>query len=120
MGFDLVADLGTERLTFRRLLRVILPNLPPTSAFRRAIDPDGSRWGEAEHLLAVVIDLLNLGNWQRQNAGSKNPSEKPKPYPRPEQQAEIAEKQLSDRDLRIAALKAQGERARERQRSGGG
>lgn len=50
----------------------------PTSASSRAIH--GEHWGTTDQLLAVVIDLLNVGNWQRQ--GNKN-APKPKRFPRP-------------------------------------
>lgn len=42
-----------------RLAWVIIRNLPDSSAFKRAIDPDGTRWTESEHLLAGVIDAVH-------------------------------------------------------------
>jgi hypothetical protein len=111
MGYDLPRDLGSDRLTFRRLLRVILPNLPRTSAFKQAIDPVGARWGHAEYLMADLYDVLSNANWQRANEGAKQPSPRPKPYPRPE--AAVAEQ--TEQQQRIAALQAQAERARKRQ-----
>lgn len=45
-------------------------HLPRDSAFIREIDPDGTRWGETEHLIADMIDVLIAVNggkqkWQR-------------------------------------------------------
>ncbi|SDQ04794.1 hypothetical protein [Leucobacter chromiiresistens] len=49
-------------------------------------------WGVAEQLLAEIIDLLNIGNWQR--AGRKHAA-KPKRFPRPWEKAK-AQKLGSD------------------------
>jgi hypothetical protein len=46
----------------------------------RSVDRDAMQWGDQEHLLALVVDLLATGNWQRQ--GKAN-TPRPKPIPRP-------------------------------------
>lgn len=95
-------------MTFRRLLKVILPNLPRESAFKRSIDPAGAAWSRAEYILADVYDALSAANWQRANEGNANPSKQPKPYPRP---GDVVVEQ-SEREQLNAALIAQGERTR--------
>jgi hypothetical protein len=111
---DLARDLGSDRLTFRRLLHVILPNLPRESAFKRAVDPAGAAWGPAEYILADQYDALAGANWQRANEGAKTPTPTPKPYPRPgDPVVEQSEKQK-----RIAALQAQKQRALENKTGG--
>lgn len=70
-------DLGTLALSWRDLL-VITRNAPRGSALSRAVN--GADWGPAEYLLALVVDVLQSGNWQR--AGKPN-APKPKPLQRP-------------------------------------
>lgn len=103
-------------MTFRRLLRVILPNLPRSSAFKRALNPVGADWTPTTYVLADMYDVLQGANWQRQNEGAKNPSKKPDPYPRPGDD----EGKKSDEDRKMAVLLAQRERARARQAAEGG
>jgi len=43
-------------------------------------DPDASAWGDQEHLLALIVDVLQAANWQR---GGNARAPKPKPLPRP-------------------------------------
>lgn len=71
-------DLGTDALTWAELLAVAR-HAPPGSAVRRATDPDHI-WGLPEQLLAGVVDLLAVGNWQR---GQMPRRDYPKPIPRP-------------------------------------
>lgn len=54
--------------------------LPRDSATFRSVDPDGATWGLEAHLLALAIDVLNIGNWQR--TGKKG-TPRPKPVQRP-------------------------------------
>lgn len=107
-----MSDLGSDRLTFRKLLHVILPNLPRESAFKRKIDPIGARWGPAEYLFADMWDALMIANWQRANEGKETPSKRPDPYPRPGDEV----KAQTQREAREAALLAQRERALQRRR----
>ena len=43
----------------------------------------GSDWTSTDHLIATVVDVLAIANWQRANSGAKHPSAPPKPLPRP-------------------------------------
>lgn len=76
---DLQRDLGTERLTWRRLAALI-GQLPREAATTLSVHGDVVRWGAVEHLLASVVDLLAAGNWQR---GGKKHAPRPKPVRRP-------------------------------------
>ena len=69
-------------LTWRRLRALVL-GLPEESALGRAIAGEDSVWTLETQLLAALHDRLSEGNWQRGNAGSKTPSRRPKPIPRP-------------------------------------
>ena len=71
------------KLSLRRL-NVIFKNLPATSATARKLQPDLTRWGESEYLLAHIADLLASANWQR-GADPEKPPPRPEPYPRPGQ-----------------------------------
>ncbi|QIS16409.1 DUF5361 domain-containing protein [Nocardia arthritidis] len=44
--------------------------------------PDRYRWGQAEHLLADLVDIANLLLWSRTKDGGQNRN-RPQPYPRP-------------------------------------
>ena len=71
-------DLGTDKLSWRDLA-VIARQLPRESALARAMVEESSQWGVTEHLLALVVDVLAVANWQR--GGGKG--SRPKPLPRP-------------------------------------
>lgn len=77
-GVD-VLDLGSPRLTWDRLARLI-QHLPPDAATVAAVSGPAAQWGSTEYLLALVVDALNVGNWQR--IGDKK-APKPTPLPRP-------------------------------------
>lgn len=64
-------------------LRDLVSHLPRESATVRAQVGEQARWGETEHLLAVVIDVLQAQAWQFASAHSKKKPKRPKPYPRP-------------------------------------
>lgn len=55
--------------------------LPATSAFGRSVHGEAATWDTADHLLAVIADAVQVGNWQR--SGRKR--RKPQPIPRPGQ-----------------------------------
>ncbi len=86
--YDLIAlglrldDLGTDRLTWRDLW-VIVHRSPRTSALSRSIAGEDIEWGLTEHLLAILIDATEVGNWQRASVGRKSPPQRPKPIKRP-------------------------------------
>jgi hypothetical protein len=71
-------DLFNGALTWRQL-RSYLSHLPRESALARKLLGDDAPWGLNEQLLAMTIDVLRQGNWQR--GGGKGA--KPKPLPRP-------------------------------------
>jgi thiosulfate reductase cytochrome b subunit len=66
-----------------RQLKVLLRGLPVDAALARAIHGEAAMWTLTDHLLAVAVDALNSGNWQRGNAGARTPSRRPAPLPRP-------------------------------------
>lgn len=61
----------------------LLRGLPRESLTVRAVAGESARWGEVEHLLAVVIDLLQGQMWQTSSVYSKRKPKRPRPYPRP-------------------------------------
>lgn len=79
-GWDLL-EFWRGEITARKTW-VRIRNLPPSSAFQRAFDPDGTRWGESEHLLARLIDITYAVN------GSKTRVYRPGS---PEERAAIAD-----------------------------
>ncbi|MEO3857486.1 hypothetical protein [Acrocarpospora sp. B8E8] len=62
-----------------------LVNMPGESALAAAVRGGSADWGNAEHLLAAVIDRLNITNWLmveiHKAEGKDNPL--PAPFPRP-------------------------------------
>lgn len=81
MGLDLGRDLGTPRLSWRRLW-LIIERLPETSALFAERNPDTYRWGLSEQLLAMVADALNIANWMNSEDGRRK-RHRPEPIPRP-------------------------------------
>lgn len=78
--------LGTRRLSWRDLL-VLVRQSPATSALTRAVvGPEVAAWNAGvvtADLLAVVVDALQIANWQR---AGKKAGPRPKPLKRPSQQ----------------------------------
>jgi len=115
LGFDLQADLGSDRLTARRLLYVILPRLPADSWFKRTYDPEKREMSPEWYVLADICDGISIGNWQRQNTGVENESQvspRPKPYPRPgavatEMQQEQQQRRRRDEIMRRRQARAE-------------
>lgn len=66
-----------------RRLVVLLDHLPRESATVRAVVGERARWGESEHLLADVVDLMHAQLWQFASAHSKKRPKRPKPIRRP-------------------------------------
>lgn len=66
-----------------RDLWVIVNHLPQSSALVRAVAGDTAVWGLSEHLAALLVDAVEIGNWQRASSGRRSPLPKPKPIPRP-------------------------------------
>ena len=88
-NLDLHRDLGTHRLSWRRL-SVLIANLPKESAtVREMLGAQFVEWSTTDWLLAGVIDVLQGANWQR--GGGKG--SRPKPVERPKSLPEIERKQ---------------------------
>ncbi len=84
---DLHRDLGTDRLSYRRLT-VLIQHLPRESAtLQQMFGGEYVAWGSTEHLLALAVDVLQGANWQR--SGGKG--QRPKPLPRPKSKVEVEE-----------------------------
>lgn len=70
-----------------RKLQSLIEGLPSDSALARDINPNtaGSDWGVAEELLALAVEVLDVGNRQFVIVNSKKGSPAPKPIkiPRP-------------------------------------
>lgn len=68
-----------------RRLRSLVKYLPPGSALHRAVDPEGARWGNAEELLAILVEVVDFGNRNFIRFYSKKGTSGPKPIkiPRP-------------------------------------
>ncbi|MEU7177028.1 MULTISPECIES: hypothetical protein [Streptomyces] len=88
-GLDLVADLGTPRLTWRRL-GVLIERMPEESALMRSlVGTEAAQWTPERHLLAGVIDSLGVvayllgGNLVALGGAKTNPVPEPKPIERP-------------------------------------
>lgn len=102
-NLDLHRELGTDRLSYRRLAALIA-NLPLESAtLRKMLGAEYVSWGPTEHLLAVVVDVLQGANWQR--SGGK--SSKPKPLPRPKSKVQVEEhnRKHADQQERLRVLR---------------
>jgi len=55
-------------------------NLPAESATVRAMVGDSAAWSTEAHLTALVVDALNVANWQR---AARKGSTRPTPIQRP-------------------------------------
>lgn len=66
---------------------MLLNHLPRESAYVQAVGGPLVRWGELEHLLAGIIDIVQVGNFYTQvlasNRHLKAEPKPPKPLPRP-------------------------------------
>lgn len=86
--------------------------LPATARTRLAMGQREGVWGLAEHLQALAIDELRIGNWQRANSGAKSGQQSPRPRPVPRPGTGPVSRE--DDPERIAARKAGLQRAAER------
>ena len=59
-----------------------MKHLPAGSALIRAREPERSRWGVAEYLLAIIADALRWLVWAK-TPDAKRKRNRPKPIPRP-------------------------------------
>lgn len=74
-------DLGTEGFTWSDL-RAIVKHLPADSAYWRKREPEKSRWGVSEYLLAMIADSLRWLVWAK-TPDAKHNRRRPAPIPRP-------------------------------------
>jgi hypothetical protein len=102
LEFDLIRlglrlrDIG-RTFTWRDF-KVIVANLPTDSAVVRAELGQDHGWGRTEHLLAGVVDLLNILVWQPTSDGQKNRN-RPSPIPRPGVQRRVGHRTTSMDDM---------------------
>jgi hypothetical protein len=80
--------------------------LPQESATWRSINPEGSVWTLEAHLVALAVDVLQMGNWQR--AGKKG-ARRPKPIPRPGVKAAKSSKTFGGSGITLEAAQAKHE-----------
>ncbi|WP_346921692.1 DUF5361 domain-containing protein [Glutamicibacter creatinolyticus] len=60
----------------------IVNHLPTDSAYWRKREPEKSRWGVSEYLLAIIADSLRWLVWSK-TKDAKHNRRRPKPIPRP-------------------------------------
>lgn len=102
-NLDLHRDLGTDRLSWRRL-SVLIAHLPDGSSTRaELVGHDYASWGVSEHLLAVAIDVLQGANWQRGGGKGSRPKPLPRPKSKPEQ--ERREREHAEHGARLKRLR---------------
>lgn len=77
-GWDLL-DVWRGRMSLRKLW-VRIQGLPRTSEFCRAVEPQLTRWGAGEHLVADFIDEFRRSIYER-----------PAPWPRPGDAERVAD-----------------------------
>lgn len=70
-----IEDLGSRRFSWLDLAAVV-QHAPPDNAISREVAPSESGWGTTDYLLAGVVNLLAIANWQR--AGDEH-APRPKP-----------------------------------------
>lgn len=58
---------------------MMIKQLPPGSPLHRATDPNGWSWGTTDELLAMLAELVDMGNRLFIQANSKKGSRQPKP-----------------------------------------
>lgn len=83
---------------------VLAQHLPREARVTRAIDEEAT-WGAQEHLLANVVDLLQLSNWLyiAAHTGEKGrPPKKPEPLRRPGEQKQ--NKQIASGGKALSSL----------------
>jgi hypothetical protein len=58
----------------------LVRQLPRDAAVQRSVYGELVEWGPLEHLVALVVDVLQAANWQR--SGNRH-AKRPRPLPRP-------------------------------------
>ena len=106
-GVDIM-DLGTERLTWGRLWRLV-DQLPPASRTGVAIHGEGERWGALEHLVASVYDAVVTLDYHLRvvNTPKRKRADKPELMWRPGQALRRARSTLSGSEMarRLTAMR---------------
>jgi len=66
-------------------LRDLIKYLPRDAAVILELEGDRVRWGDSEHLLAAIYDVLQASRWQfaTAHASKGRKPKQPRPYPRP-------------------------------------
>lgn len=57
--------LGSDLLTWRDL-QLFIRSAPRESAIGQSLGGDSAAWSTSEHLMALLVDAVVIGNWQRQ------------------------------------------------------
>lgn len=83
---------------------MLLSHLPRESAYIQAVSGERGRWGDTEHLLAGIIDLLRSGNYLTQRAHFKGDPPPPRPFRRPGDPPEPGQR-LGDRSFTRAQMR---------------
>jgi hypothetical protein len=112
---DRLVGLVSGELTWRRF-GVLVRGLPGTSNTKRALSNGDTVWGATEHLLAVLIDVCQIANWQR---GGDKKIPKPEPFPRPGLTARVDERRTQLTPAEVTARLLEQQR-RHRQEGGNG
>jgi hypothetical protein len=101
-------DLGTERLTWGRLWRLV-DQLPPASRTAVAIYGEGERWGALEHLTASVYDAVVTLDYHFRSANTpkRRRAEEPELMWRPGRPVKRARTNLAPAELarRLKAMR---------------
>lgn len=71
-----ILELGTPRLTYRRLYNLI-SHLPRESATAWAMAGPPHPWDDSDYLLAMLVDGINFLGWAYARVHSKGGSRKP-------------------------------------------
>ncbi len=91
-GLNLVEDIGTPALTWRRLAAFIgdMAGIPDSALARAQVKPEEAPWLNIQaHLMAIVADRLAVSNFLAgqglvaRGVYKQNPAPEPKPIPRP-------------------------------------
>lgn len=80
----------------------MIRHLPRTSALARSVHGDDAEWGLTEHLLAALVDLGAVANWQR----TSRPGHRPRPLPRPGVAAPDDQRRIGTAHLSIDEARA--------------
>lgn len=80
-----------------RKVWIRLRNLPRSSAFRQALDPDATRWTETDFLLARLIDTVHMVAGSEYRVPKPGSDEERKQIAAAHTKATIREKQLARR-----------------------